>query len=216
MGLPLSLAASTILVTSKRVSLVGLPFVVLGFLLLYPVLPIALLSFYRSRAAQSAFRDADAAPSWLSDTPESVRVAASLLGLLALFLHFPLLFGGFVPLFGRAVLGLPGVAIIDLAIATAAILTWGIARRRNWAWWCAIVFLGLITVSSTATFLVSSLHRVLASMPFAPLEVEALLRVPMQGYHLALLVGAIPAATLVAVVVSRRGMRATGVRAQAN
>jgi hypothetical protein len=88
------LAASTILVTSKRVSLVGLPFVVLGFLLLYPVLPIALLSFYRSRAAQSAFRDADAAPSWLSDTPESVRVAASLLGLLALFLHFPLLFRG--------------------------------------------------------------------------------------------------------------------------
>ncbi len=215
-GLPLSLAASAILVTSKGVSSVGLPFVALGFLLLYPVLPVLLLSFYRSRAAQRVFGDADAPPSWLSDTSESVRVAASLLALMVLVLHFPLLLGGFFPLFGRAIFGLPGVLLIDLAIVTAAILTWGIARRRYWAWWCATVFLGLMTVSSTVTFLAISPQQIVAGMPFAPLEAGVLSRVPMQGYHLALLVGAIPAATLVAVAVSRRGLRVPGVRALVN
>jgi glucan phosphoethanolaminetransferase (alkaline phosphatase superfamily) len=133
---------------------------------------------------------------------------------MVLVLHFPLLFGGFFPLFGRAVLGLPGVLLIDLTIVTAVILTWGIAQRRRWAWWCAIVFLGLMTVSSTVTFLAIPPQQIVAWMPFAPLEAGALSGVPMQGYHLALLVGAIPAATLVAVAISGRGLRVPGVRTQ--
>ena len=203
-GLPLSLVASMILVTSKRVSPAGLALAVLGFLLLYPILPIVLLSFYRSKAARRVFRDTDAPPSWFSDTPESVRVAASLLALMVLILHFPLLLGGIFPFFGRTVLGLPGVIMIDLALAAAAVLTWGAVRRRYWAWWCATAFLGLMTVSSTVTFLANPPHQIVAAISFAPLEAEALSRVPMQGYHLALLAGAIPAATFVAVAVSRR------------
>ena len=45
-------------------------------------------------------------------------------------------------------------------------------------------------------------------MPFAALEIEALSGIPVQGYHLALSVGMIPAATLVVVAVSRRGFAA--------
>ena len=202
-GLPLSLIALAILVTSKELSLASLPVVALGFILLYPVLPIALLRFYRSRTARRAFQAADVPSNWLSDTPEAVKVAGSLMVLVALTLHFPLLFGGFFPLFGRVVLGLPGVLIIDLSIATAVILTWGIARRCYWAWWCAVVFLCLMTTSLAVTFLTNPPHDIVAQMPFAPLEAEALSGMPMRGYHLALFVGAIPAAMLIAVAVSR-------------
>ncbi len=204
-GLPLSLIALVMLVTSKEVSLASLPVVALGFILLYPVLPIVLLRFYRSRTAQRAFQAADVPSNWLSDTPEAVKVAVSLMVLVALTLHFPLLFDGFFPLFGRVVFGLPGVLIIDLSIATVVILAWGIARRYYWAWWCAVVFLGILTTSSAVTFLANPMCDIVAQMPFAPLEAEALSGMPICGYHLALFVGAIPAATLIAVAVSRRG-----------
>lgn len=204
-GLPLSLMALTILFTSKSLGVASLPFVALGFLLLYPVLPIALLWFYRSRAARVVLRAVDAPSRWLSDTPQSVRVASSLLVLLVLVLHFPLLLGGLFPLFGQVAAGLRGVLLIDLSIAAAVVLTWGVVLRCRWAWWCAIVFLGLLVVSSTVTFLTIAPHEIVALLPFAPLEAEAVSGTPMRGWHMALLVGMIPVATLIAVAVSWRG-----------
>jgi hypothetical protein len=209
-GLPLSLMALLILVTSKGVTSVTLPFVVLGFILLYPVLPIMLLRFYRSPSAQRAFQTAEVPSNWLSGTPEAVKVAVSLLVLLAVVLHFPLLFDGFFPVFGHAVLGLPGTVLVDLSIATTVILVWGISQRYYWSWWCAVVFLGLLTASCAATFLTITPHDIVAQLPLAPLEKGALSGIPMRGYHLALFVGVIPTATLVAVVVSRRSFIGRG------
>lgn len=204
-GLPLSLMALVILFTSKRPSVASLPVIVLGFLLLYPVLPIALLWFYRICGARRVFGASNAPSNWLSDTPQSVRVAASLLVLLMLVLHFPLLLGGLFPLFGQVATGLWGVLLIDVSIAATAVLAWGIARRRRWAWWGAVLFLGLLTGSSAVTFLVNRPHEIVALIPLAPLEAEAVSGIPMQGYHLALLAGIIPTVTLIAVAVSRRG-----------
>jgi hypothetical protein len=203
-GLPLSLSALLILVTSKGVSPVGLPFLALGLVLLYPVLPIVLLRFYRSPLAQRAFRAADAPPGWLSGTPEVLKVATSLLLFIALTLHFPLLFGGFFPLFGQVVLGLPGVLMLDVSIAIAVALTWGFVRRCYWSFWCAVAFLLFLTASSVVTFLTTPPSDILAELPFAPREMEALSGIPVRGYHLALSVGAIQAAMLIAVVASRQ------------
>ena len=54
------------------------------------------------------------------------------------------------------------------------------------------------------TFLTTTPHEIVALMPFAPLEAEAVSGIPMRGYHLALFAGMIPLATLIAVAVSRR------------
>ncbi len=203
-GLPLSLMALAILFTSKSLTAASLPLVALGFLLLYPILPIALLWFYRSQAATITLRPVDSPHGWLSDTPQCIRVAGSLLVLLAIVLHFPLLLGGLFPLFGHVATGLLGVLLIDLSIAVAVVLTWGIVQRWRWAWCCAIVFLGLLTVSSTVMFLSTTPHEIIAMMPLAPLEAEAVSGVPVRGFHLALLAGMIPAATLFAVASSWR------------
>jgi hypothetical protein len=209
-GAPLSATAVMILVTSKDVGVVGLPFVALGFILLYPVLPVMLLRFYRSRRAGRIFREADAPSCWLSNTPEVRKVATSLLLFMALVLHFPLLFGGLFPLFGRVVLGLPGVLILDVSIVVMVVLTWGFAHRYYWSWWCAVAFLTLLTTSLVVTFLSVPPLEILAKTPFAPREVEALSGIPVRGYHLALFAGVIPAATLVAVALSRRSLMGTG------
>jgi hypothetical protein len=205
-GLPLTLTALMMLVTSKGVSLVSLPIVALVFIVVYPVLPIMLLRFYRSPSAQRAFRTAEAPSNWLSETPEPVKVAVSLLVLLALVLHFPLLFDGLFPLFGRVVLGLAGTVLVDLSIVATVVLAWSISQGYSWAWWCAVVFLGVMTASPAATFLSIPPHDIVAQMPLAPLEMEALSGIPMRGYQLALFVGVIPAATLIVVAVSRRSI----------
>ena len=108
-------------------------------------------------------------------------------------------------MFGQMATGLLGILLIDLSIAGAVVLTWGVVWRCRWAWWCAIVFLGFLIVSSTVTFLTTKPHEIVALMPFAPLEAEAVSGIPMRGYHLALLAGVIPLAILIVVVVSRRG-----------
>lgn len=203
-GLPFSMIAAVILVTSKRITPAGLPFVALGFILLYPVIPIILLRFYRSQAAMRAFQAAEGRDGWLSDTPEARKVATSLLLLMAIVLHFPLLFGGFFPLFGRVMLGLRGVLLLDVSIAIAALLTWGFARGYYWPWWCAVLFLSFLIASSAVTFLSTQPLEILARMPFVPVEMDALSGMPVRGYHLALFAGAVPAATLIAAAISRR------------
>jgi hypothetical protein len=203
-GLPFSLVALGILVTSKKLGLASLPVLILGLLLVYPVLPLMLLWFYRSRAAGRVLDTAHAASDWLSVTPLRVRVATSLLVLMAVVLHFPLLLGGLFPLFGRMASGLRGVLLIDMSIVTVAALVWGVAWRYRWAWWGAILFLGLLTVSSTVTFLANQPHEIVELIPLAPTEVEAVSGIPMQGYQLALLTGMVPAATLIAIAVARR------------
>lgn len=214
-GLPLSLMALMILVTSKNMSLASLPFVAIVFILLYPVLPIVLLRFYRSPSSRHAFRTAESSPNWLSETPESVKVAVSLMVLLALVLHFPLLVGGVFPLFGHVVYGLAGTVLLDLAIAVTVVLIWGVVQRYRWSWWGTVVFLGLITLASAATFLTIPPHDIVARMPLAPLEMEALSEIPMRGYQVALFVGVIPTAALVMLAVSRRSVIGPGARAGA-
>jgi hypothetical protein len=203
-GFPLALIALLIFIQSKGVTPLSLPFVVLGFLLIYPVLPILLLRFYKRPAVKRALKTDDSPSNWLSRTPLAVRVAGSLMVLLALVLHFPLLFGGVFPLFGRITLGLPGILALDLAIATTVFLNWGVLRRKGWAWWGSVSFLGLVLSASTLTFLVVPPQEILAQMPLAPMEAEALSGVPIRGYHLALFFGAIPAVILATLVAARR------------
>jgi hypothetical protein len=202
-GLPLSLLALMILVTSKNVSLASLPLVGLGFILLYPIIPVLLLRFYRSQSVQSAFRMEFAPSCWLSDTPQIRKVAVSLLILITVFLHFPLLLGGVFPLFGRVVLGLPAVLMLDFSILISAGITWGFARRYYWSWWCAVIFLVFLMVSNIVTFITKPLSDIMAEMPFAPVEMEALSGILVHNYYLSFFILIIPAATLIVVVASR-------------
>jgi len=172
-----------------------------------------LLRFYRSPAARRAFRTAEIPSNWLSETPQSVKVAVSLMVLLALVLHFPLLVDGLFPLFGHVVLGLPGTVLTDLSLAATVVLIWSISRRYYWSWWCAVVFLALMTTSCVATFLTIPPLDIVAQLPFAPLEIEALSGIPLRGYQLALFLGVIPTGTLIAVAVSRRSFIGPGGRA---
>jgi hypothetical protein len=188
LGLPLSVIIFLMLVTSKDLSPSSIPVLAFLFLLLYPVLPVALILLYRSHGVQAAVDSRDDRLNWVDRTPLPVLVSATLLILFAMALHIPILFNGAFPLFGQVLYELEGILALDTCILALVLLIWGLLAGKEWAWWGTAVFLGLMALSSTITFLATSPQELLANMRFADLEMDALQNVPLRGYHLAFLV----------------------------
>jgi hypothetical protein len=204
LGLPLSVIIFLMLVTSKDPSPGSIPVLLFLFLLLYPVLPVALILLYRSRGFRAAFDSGDAGSNWIDRKPLSVLVLGTLLLLFVMALHVPTLFNAAFPLFGRFLYELDGMLALDVSIMALALLTGGVLTGKRWAWWGTAAFLGLMTLSSIITFLGISPQELLANMRFASLEMDALRNVPLKGYHLVFLISLPLCVTFVPLVLSRK------------
>jgi hypothetical protein len=212
LGLPLSVIIFLMLVTSKDPSPGSVPVLVFLFLLLYPVLPMASILLYRSRGVRAAFELGPARSNWIDHTPLPVLVLGTLQLLFVLGLHVPTLFSGVFPLFGRYLYELEGILALDVSIMALGLLTWGVLARKEWAWWGAAAFLGLMALSSTITFLATSPQELLANMRFAALEMDALRNVPLKGYHLVFLISMPLYLTFIPLALSKQHLhRAAGV-----
>jgi len=84
------------------------------------------------------------------------------------------------------------------------LLVWGIFRQRLWAWWGALISVAMVVSSSTLTFLRLSYSEILETMKIPVGEAERLQRIPLEGRHFAVLVGAPLLITLGKIVVSRK------------
>ncbi len=203
LGLPLSMIIVLMLVTSKGVSPAGLPFVLVILILMYPILPLVAAWLYRSDTVRDTFHRPSPLATWTNKTPVAVLVLGSLMILMTLALHVPILFNGLFPLFGSFQYGLDGVYLLDLSIVLLIGLTWGVLRQRRWAWWGTSFYLGTMTTSAIISFLSVDPHHIITKMKFAALEMDALSGVPVQGGHLALLIALPALLTLLLLLRSR-------------
>ncbi len=97
-----------------------------------------------------------------------------------------------------------GFVALDFCIVSLVGLTWGVLRQRVWAWWGSVAYLGLLTLSAVVTLARSSLAEMLALMKFAPLEMEILQGIPLQGVHLIPFPGIPLLITLGVILLSKR------------
>ncbi|MGD8855951.1 MAG: hypothetical protein PVG33_06460 [Chloroflexota bacterium] len=186
LGLPLTLVALAMLLTSKDLPMAALPLLVIIFLLLYPLLPVGLLLLYRSRRVRILFEREGSGPAVLEGKPLAHLVLSSLLAFFTLFLHGSLLFNGAFPFFGRYLFDFPGLLSTQSAILVLIVVAWGIFRGRPWAWWAALVTLVLMILTATVTFLLTTPADLFAGMHLAETEREILVNVPLQSYQLLL------------------------------
>jgi hypothetical protein len=119
-------------------------------------------------------------------------------------LHILILFNGMFPVFGVFRFGLEGIVLLDISIACLILLIWGTLQRQMWAWWGAVIWLGPFTFPTVLTFFRSSYSTILTGLAFPPREIEFLDRVPVQGYHFAVLIGIPLFITWVVAVLSKR------------
>jgi hypothetical protein len=173
----------------------------------YLLLPWLLIKFYNSRHVQRTFESKDPGSYWTEDLPQPVLVVGALLLFYTICLHIPIFFRGIFPLFGVLLFDLEGFLLITFSILWLAFLLWGTLQRRVWAWWGALAYFCLLTLSMLLTLWPASLSDILAVLRFPPTEMEALQGVPLQGSHLAILVGLPLLLTLVALVLSKRYFR---------
>ena len=206
-GAPLIVVVFFILAGSKDLSLpvalIALVFLVLSYL----VFPELLIRFYRGRNVRRTFETKDATPCWVKDLPMPIPVLSSLYLFYIVVLHILILFNGIFPAWGVFLFGLQGILLLDISIGCLMCLIWGTLRLRLWAWWGAVILLGLFTFSTILTFFRSSYSTILSGLAFPPREMEFLGGLPVQGYHFAVLAGIPLLITLGVAILSKRHFR---------
>lgn len=213
-GIPMALAFLFVLLTNKEPTV--LVVAASGILLAasYLVLPWLLIRFYNGHNVRLTLEARDPTPSWIERLPVPVLVVAALMLFYIVVLHVLILFRGITPVFGTWLFDVPGIVVLDASIWFLSLCTWGMLRLRRWAWWGSLIFFGAFSISAIWTLAVSRYLDILSGLRFAPLEVDVLDGMPLQGYHLAALAGAPLLLTVVAVLRARRcfysGDRAAG------
>ena len=209
LGVPLLIVFLFILLATKELSVgAGAAAAVLA-VLSYVALPGLLIRFYRSRRAQAAFGTLGPYPDVFSHWVESMSVPVLVVvGLEALFvvaLHILLFFNGVFPLPGGWATGLPGYVRVDAAILCLLAIAWGTVRRRRWAWWASSIYFAVMLVLWLPSLVSTTWAELLEVLAFPPYELAFLGGIPLQGWHLAVLVGAPLAGTLVATLRAHKG-----------
>jgi hypothetical protein len=170
----------------------------------YLALPGLLIWFYRGRNVRLTFQARDPRTYWTDEVPVPLLVLCALYLFFVVVLHVLILFHGIFPVFGAFFYGMRGVLLLDLSSLWVVCLIWGTIRQRRWAWWGALIFMGLFTVSTLWTLAVTGYAELLAGLAFPPRELEFLSGLPVQGYHLALLAGIPLLLTCGLIILSRR------------
>lgn len=203
-GAPLILVVFFILAGSKDLSL-PVALMVLFFLgLSYFVLPWLLIRFYKGKNVRRTLESKDARHYGIQDLPIPILVLSSIYLFYILLLHILILFNGMFPLLGVFYYGIQGIVLLDLSIACLACITWGTLRRRAWAWWGAVIWLGLFMFSTILTFSRTSYPVILAGLKFPPREMEFLVGIPAKGYYFSILVGIPLFITWMIAILSKR------------
>ncbi len=188
-GAPLVILAGFVLLGTKQLPLIAALAALILLALSYFVVPWIVLRFYNSANVRRTFEAKHPKSGSVEEIPQPILVLATLFLFFIVILHLLILFNGIYPLFGKFLYGLPGIVMIDMTIACLLWLTWGIVRRRMWAWWGATILWGLFTSSLIITWLSTGYMELLAGLAFPARELDMLDGIPLQGFHLAILTG---------------------------
>jgi hypothetical protein len=187
-GLPLILAFSFVLLSSKELSLPLLILIAILVAASYLLLPWLVTRFYESPDTRLSFSSQGRGRSWIEETPIPALTLAYVLFFFMLVLHTHIFFNGLFPLFGHWISGLRGIILADVSIIFLLVMLWGTLQARLWAWWCTLAYFSLMFVSYVTTLFSSSWSDILSVLNLPAFELEILRNVPLQGYHFAVFV----------------------------
>lgn len=166
----------------------GLAFVVL-LAASYLLLPWLGIRWYNGRNVRRTFEARDPVRTSLDSRPLPILVICLLDLFFLVALHVPLLFGGTFPAFGTLLGGLEGTYLTDATVLVLAVLLWGTWQQRRWAWWGSAAYYGLLATTWLVTFAQTTYAELLAWLPLAPTELDALEGIPLRGYEVGLFAG---------------------------
>lgn len=152
------------------------------FLILVPLLG---LWSYQRPTVRAAFSVPAANNHWLERFPFPLQALLVLFVLMIISLHLAIFFQSLFPLFGKILLGRPAVYLISLCILILGFLIYGTVHLKRWAWWGALVFVSLMTVTSGWSFASHSFYEIILLMNLPSYEMAYLDQlVLLHDFHL--------------------------------
>jgi len=122
------------------------------YCLLFLVIPLCFIFFYRSPHVKATCEFRDSKERWTDRCPLPV-IALLCVMVMWTFGLFALAFSNWVfPLFGIILSGLQGMMVVVPLIILSFFIIHGVYRLRPWAWWAALFFLSFWFASFSLTF----------------------------------------------------------------
>jgi hypothetical protein len=152
--------------------------------LLYLVLPLILLLFYRGANVQATFEAKDPSLPWTDRVPIHVLALSLLFGFSAAGSLVGLSYRVF-PFFGRLLTGAPAILAILASSALCAVLARGLYRRRPAAWWGAIALWLVGCVNGALIFAAGGpgIRRLYGAMGMSAAQLQQMDRMGLYDYY---------------------------------
>ena len=172
-------------------------------LFIYPVLPFALVLFYRSSETQAQFHKPTNHLTWIETAPQPVLILGSVVTFYVFAFHSPLFLNGVVP-FGCGFLsGLGGYALAATAILGLSFVALGLFNQRRWAWFGGVACFTTMAVDFPLAFLCSSSTGFLRQLGVSDLD-ESLVELQFPSEQIALLLALPTVSALFTLLFNRR------------
>lgn len=173
--------------------------------IVYILLPLSFVLFYRSRHVRDTCRALDPKRRWTDNCPLPVLALVVMMasGLYSM-LWMPC-YNFVIPFFGRYLSGVPGALVWLCMTALLGALTRGLYKLRIWAWWALLALIPLGGLSAGVTMAGTDLSTMYEMMGIATEQVEAILDTGLlQGPGMAIYMSVASAVTLGYIVFTRR------------
>ncbi|MCX7824004.1 MAG: hypothetical protein N2689_00410 [Verrucomicrobiae bacterium] len=144
--------------------------VVLGVsLVIYLLLPGALVLFYRSRHVKATCEARDPVTRWTDACPLPVLAVSVVLAFGAFsMLTLPLAYNSVMPFFGTLISGAPATALCLVIMSLMIWTAWATYRLEPAAWWVTVGLFAALMVSAALTFARVELIEMYRQMGFPP------------------------------------------------
>jgi len=167
---------------------------VIAILLVYPIIPLLMIWFYRTKNVLLTFNKIknNANQNYnnlVNKIPIIVKTITVLFIFFIIVFHIHFLFNGFFPLFGKLLSGLNGFILIDIFIFLLCFLIWGLLRLKSWFWYGSIVYLIFLILSTAITLYKQNIKGLLSVMTFAPKEMEIINNITLKDWQISIILG---------------------------
>jgi hypothetical protein len=189
-GAPLTL----VLIFMFSVKSTSIVFMVIAILLDYPIIPLLMIWFYRTKNVLLTFNKIKNNVNQkninsVNEVPVIVKTIIVLFIFFIIVFHIHFLFNGFSPLFGKLLSGLNGFILIDIFILILGFLIWGLLRLKSWSWYGSIVYLVFLILSTVITLYKQNIQSLLDVMVFAPKEMEIINSITLKDWQISMILG---------------------------
>jgi hypothetical protein len=151
------------------------------------VIPILLLWFYSRKTVRCSFENFDHHQYWTERYPFPMLIVLGIVIMGILAFHEALFLQGLFPLFGEIIWGRTGVRWLAGSILIQLIILYGLVKLKKWAYWSALLYYGLLSLSAALSFNKYTVADLFAEMTLPAFETDFLSSlVFLDGINLAL------------------------------